>query len=188
MIQLFETRKMKTILVFVSTLDGKVTRWGNPDVRLWSSQSDKQYFNKLWNDTRLIVMGSTTYNVTPVKSSSKHHIVIMTHNPSAYKGAGKLGELEFTDESPENLFARFEKAGHELMLVVGGAQVATSFLKQQLIDELWLTTEPKIFGSGGNFVIEEKLDIDLKLISSERINEQGTLINKYKVIKNNIMP
>lgn len=175
---------MKTILVFVSTLDGKVTRWDNPDVRLWSSQSDKHYFNKLWNDTRLIVMGRTTYNVTPVMPSSKHHIVIMTHNPSAYRGAGISGQLEFTDESPKDLFARFEKAGHELMLVVGGAQVATSFLKQQLIDELWLTIEPKIFGSGGNFVSEEKLDIDLKLISSERINDHGTLINKYEVIRN----
>jgi dihydrofolate reductase len=177
---------MKTILVFVSTLDGKITRWGNPDVRIWSSQSDKQYFNKLWNDTRLIVMGSNTYKVTPVKPSSKHLLVIMTSHPSEYKGIEKSGQLDFTDESPEKLFARLEKEGHELMLIVGGAQVATSFLKQQLIDELWLTIEPIIFGSGSNFVVEEKLDINLELISSERVNEQGTLINKYKVIKNNI--
>ncbi len=34
------------------------------------------------------------------------------------------------------------------MLVVGGPHVATSFLKAQLIDELWLTIEPKIFGMG----------------------------------------
>jgi dihydrofolate reductase len=177
---------MKTILVFVSTLDGKITRWADPDVRSWSSQSDKKYFIKLWKDTRLIVMGSNTYNVKPVRPSSKHLFVIMTHHPSEYKGFEILGQLEFTDESPKNLFTRFEKEGNELMLVVGGAQVATSFLKQQLIDELWLTIEPKIFGSGANIVVEEKLDINLKLISSERVNEQGTLINKYKVIKKNI--
>ena len=175
---------MKTILVFVSTADGKITRWGNPDVRLWSSQSDKIYFNKLWNETRLIVMGSNTYNVKPVKPSSKHLFVVMTRHPSDYKVAEIAGQLEFTDESPEKLYDRFEKEGRELMLVVGGAQVATSFLKQQLIDEVWLTCEPKIFGSGGNFVAEEKLDINLKLISSERVNEQGTLINRYEVIKN----
>jgi len=71
-----------------------------------------------------------------------------------------------------------------MVLVVGGSHIATSFLREQLIDELWLTIEPKIFGTGANFVTEEKLDIDLKLLSSEQINEQGTLITKYRVIKN----
>ena len=42
---------------------------------------------------------------------------------------------------------------------------------------------PKIFGVGGNFVIEERLDINLRLISCEKVNEQGTLITKYEVLK-----
>ena len=69
------------------------------------------------------------------------------------------------------------------MLLVGGANVATSFLKEQLVDELWLTIEPKIFGTGGNFVIEEELDINLRLLSCEKVNDQGTLITKYAVVK-----
>ena len=69
------------------------------------------------------------------------------------------------------------------MLVVGGPHVATSFLKEQLIDELWLTLEPKIFGIGDNFATEVKLDINLHLIHCEKVNEQGTLITKYAVLK-----
>ena len=69
------------------------------------------------------------------------------------------------------------------MLVAGGAHVATSFIKAKLIDELCLTLEPKIFGYGSNLVAEEKLDIELKLLSSEKVNERGTLINKYMIIK-----
>ncbi len=87
------------------------------------------------------------------------------------------------NDSPEKLFKRFASEGHQQMVVVGGAQIATSFLKEQLIDELWLTIEPKIFGTGGSFVTEENLDINLQLLSSERVNEQGTIINKYSVIK-----
>jgi riboflavin biosynthesis pyrimidine reductase len=34
------------------------------------------------------------------------------------------------------------------MMIVGGPHAATSFLKDQLIDELWLTFEPKVFGTG----------------------------------------
>ena len=52
---------MKTILIFVSTLDGKITKWGNPKIRFWSSQEDQDYFDRIWNETRVIVMGKATY-------------------------------------------------------------------------------------------------------------------------------
>jgi dihydrofolate reductase len=84
-------------------------------------------------------------------------------------------------EAPLSLIQRFEKAGEERILVVGGSEIATLFLREKLIDELWLTLEPKIFGEGGSFVTKEKLDIDLKLISCDRLNEKGTLVVKYKI-------
>ncbi len=174
---------MKTVLVFVSTLDGKVTKWGDPNVKTWSSQSDQEYFKKLWNITPIIIIGSNTYNVDPIKPSSSHLLVVMTRYPSKYKQYETLGQIEFTKVSPARIVKRFEKEGQEQMLVVGGAHIATSFLKGNLIDELWLTIEPKIFGQGGNFVIEEKLDINLQLISCEKVNKQGTLITKYAVIR-----
>ena len=71
----------------------------------------------------------------------------------------------------------------EKMLILGGPEIATLFLKEYLIDEIWLTIEPKIFGEGGNFAMGEKLDIELKLLSCTRLNENGTLVLKYKVVK-----
>ena len=174
---------MKTILIFVSTLDGKVTKWGDPHVKLWSSHQDQDYYKKIWNESRLIVMGSNTFNAEPLNPSSNHQLIIMTGHPDKYKSLEVSGQIEFTNESPLELTARFKREGHEQMLVVGGAHIATSFLKEQLIDELWLTIEPKIFGTGGNFVTEGKLDINLRLIHCEKVNEQGTLITKYEVVK-----
>ncbi|HEY5533955.1 MAG TPA: dihydrofolate reductase family protein [Ignavibacteria bacterium] len=178
---------MKTILVFVSTLDGKVTKWGDPHVKSWSSKKDQEYFNKTWKDNRLIIMGSNTFNFEPVKADPNHLLVIMTKEPFKYKSYEILGQLEFRSESPVDLAKHFEMEGHENMLIVGGPHIATSFLKKQLVDELWLTIEPKIFGAGGNFVIEEKLDINLQLISCESVNKQGTLFTKYAVIKDKNM-
>ena len=175
---------MKVVLVFVSSLDGKITKWGNPKVKSWSSQSDQNYFREIWNHSRLIVMGSATYNADPIKPSINHHFIVMTANPEKYKKYEVLEMLEFKNESPSKLTSDFEKEGYEQMLVVGGPHIATSFLKECLIDELWLTIEPKIFGMGGNFVIEEKLDVRLHLISCEKVNEQGTLITRYAVLKN----
>jgi dihydrofolate reductase len=174
---------MKTILIFVSTLDGKVTKWGDPHIKLWSSHQDQDYYKKIWGESRLIIMGSNTFNAEPLSPSSNHQLIVMTGHPDKYKSLEISGQIEFTKESPLELTARFKRKGHEQMLVIGGPHIATSFLKEQLIDELWLTWEPKIFGAGGNFVTEGDLDINLHLINCEKVNEQGTLITKYAVLR-----
>jgi dihydrofolate reductase len=76
---------MRTVLVFVSTLDGKVTKWSESNVSLWSSQEDQKYFKKIWNDSKLLIMGSNTFNADPIKPSSNQLLVIMTREPSKYK-------------------------------------------------------------------------------------------------------
>ena len=128
-------------------------------------------------------MGSNTFNADTFKPSADHQLIIMTGHPDKYKSLEITGQIEFTNESPVELIARFISKGHKQILVVGGPHIATSFLKEQLIDELWLTLEPKIFGIGGNFVTEVNLDINLHLIHCEKVNEQGTLITKYAVLK-----
>ena len=174
---------MKKILVFVTTLDGKITRWGETHVKRWSSEEDKHYYKKTVDDSSLTVMGSSTFDVESKVPTPTHHVIVMTRTPAKYKDREIIGRLEFTNQTPAQLVAHYEKEGLTQMLVVGGAHIATSFFKAKLIDELWLTIEPKIFGTGGNFVINENLDIDLKLLSVEKVNERGTLIAKYSVIK-----
>ena len=174
---------MKVILVFVSSLDGKVTKWGNSLVRTWTSKEDQAYYKQTWKDAQLIVIGSKTYMAEKFYSSQELLILVMTKHISKYKQYEVPGEIEFTEKEPEEIVEQFKEKGFDTMIVAGGAHVASSFFEKQLIDELWLTIEPKIFGTGGNFVSEQKLDIDLKMISCEKVNEQGTLITKYAVIK-----
>ena len=174
---------MKTILIFVSTLDGKVTKWGDPHVQSWSSHQDQDYYKNVLNESKLIVMGSNTFNADTFKPSANHLLIIMTRHPDKYKNLEVPGQIEFTNKSPVALTARFKSKGYKQMVVVGGPHVATSFLKEQLIDELWLTFEPRIFGTGGNFAIDENLDINLRLMHCEKVNKQGTLITKYEVLK-----
>ena len=156
---------------------------GDSHINLWSSHQDQDYYKKIWNEAGLIVMGSNTFNAEQLKPSSDHQLIIMTGEPDKYKSLEVPGQIEFTNESPAELTACFKSKSYKQMLVVGGPHVATSFLKEQLIDELWLTMEPKIFGLGGNFVIEEKMDISLHLDSYEKVNRQGTLILRYTIIK-----
>jgi len=173
---------LKTFLVFVVTADGKVTKWGDPFVRAWSSKEDHEYFSALLKSAPLVVLGSSTFNADPIKPRSGRLIVILTSKPLQYKKLEIPGSLEFTAESPARLVEKYEKAGYREMLVAGGPHVATSFLKEHLINEIWLTVEPRIFGTGGNFVINTNLDIKLKLLTIEKINDLGTLLVKYAVV------
>ena len=174
---------MKIVLIFVATLDGKVTKSGDLLIRKWASKEDQEYFHTIWKNSGLIVMGSSTYNADRVKPSINQHFIVMTSEPAKYKELEAPGQLEFSDDSPAQLSARLDEQGYKNMLLVGGAHIATAFLKEQLVDELWLTIEPRIFGTGSNFVIEEELDIELSLISCEKVNARGTLITKYVVLK-----
>jgi dihydrofolate reductase len=174
---------MKIILIFVSTLDGKVTKWGDPHVSLWSSHQDQDYYKKVWDESKLIVMGSNTFNADKINPSASHQIIVMTSHPDKYKNLEIPGQIEFTNETPVDLVYRFKIKDHQQMLVVGGPHVATSFLNGQLIDELWLTIEPKIFGMGDNFATDAKLDIKLRLFHCEKVNDGGTLITKYAVLR-----
>ena len=174
---------MKVILVFVSTLNGKVTRANDPEVRHWSSKSDQEHYSRIWKESSLIVMGSNTWNDNIIKPSDKRLILVMTRQPDAYREKAIPGQVEFTDSNPAELVEKFRNSATEIMTVVGGPQVATSFLKESLIDELWLTIEPRLFGKGYGLVTESDLDIRLKLAELVKANDDGTLITKYSVIR-----
>ena len=179
---------MKKILIFVTTLDGKVTKGDNPFVKSWSSRSDQEYFRNIWSSSSLIVMGSKTFILDPIKPSPARLLIVITSRPHEFSQFNVPGQIEFTDEKPTEIVSRLEKKGIGQMLIVGGPHLAASFLREKLIDELWLTIEPKIFGEGNDLVSGEKLDISLKLISCEKVNDEGTLITKYAVLKPSDLP
>ena len=173
---------MKVILVFVTTVDGKITKWGEPHVKRWTSKEDQEYFTQAWQNFPVVIVGKGTYDAEPITPPKKNRLIILSNNPEKYKDKEVPGHLEFTNDSPINVLSRLREKNFDQVLLAGGAHVATSFLKEGLVDELWLTLEPKIFASGGNFVVEDKLDVKLRLLSHEQVNDQGTLILKYEVL------
>jgi dihydrofolate reductase len=174
---------MKTILVLVASLDGKITKWDQPVVTSWTSKEDQQYFGDIWGKSRLIVMGSGTYESNPPLPSAKHLIIVMTARPEAYRIHEVTGQLEFRNDTPAALVKDIESRGFDEMILLGGARLATSFFSEGFIDELWLTLEPRIFGSGQSLAAGEELNIAMNLISCQKVNEAGTLILKYSVLK-----
>ncbi len=93
-----------------------------------------------------------------------------------------LGQLEFTDETPALLCDRLSSAGGHRAILLGGADINTAFFKAGLINEIWITIEPVVFGKGNAFVLSQKLDVPLRLTQVKRLNRVGTLLLKYRVL------
>lgn len=166
-------------LVMVTSVDGKITHGDDSDVSSWSSVEDQEHFRHLIEDASVIVMGRKTYEVA--KEGMEHRAgrlrVVMTRTPGKFEHEQKLGMLEFTHESPRELVQRLKKN----VLVVGGSEVSTAFLRANLVTRLLLTIEPWVFGEGKSLFGDEVPGVALHLVKSQQLNSRGTLLLEYKV-------
>lgn len=175
---------MKIILAMVLSVDGKSTKWDLKD-QSWASREDKIHLIKLISENNLILMGGKTYETAKehVKPKEGKLRVVVTRNPERFSQDKIAGQLEFTDQPVVEVVKSLENRGFNQMLLLSGEGLNKEFFEKGLIDEIILTIEPKIFGSGNSIISETKLDLELKLLSFEKLNEQGTLLLHYKILR-----
>lgn len=174
---------MKIILVMVSSADGKTTTWAKSASHGWSSKEDGEHFRLLKSKHRLIVMGRKTYEQIKNELVLTPHTrrIVITRKPTDFLHEAVAGQLEFSDEPPLILVRRLESLGFDTMLLVGGSELNGEFLKAKLINECYITIEPRFFGSGKSLFTGTHVDIRLKLLEVHTLNGQGTLMLHYSL-------
>jgi dihydrofolate reductase len=175
---------MNIILAMVISVDGKSTKHDLPD-QSWASREDSKHLSKLISENNLILMGGKTYETAKshIKPSEGKLRIIVTHNPEKFADDAVEGQLEFSNKELSELVKSLEDRGFKQMLLLSGEHLNKEFFEANLIDEVYLTVEPKIFGSGRGILTEANLDIQLELLDMEKLNEQGTILLRYKVVK-----
>ncbi len=172
---------MKVTLTYVASLNGKITKGNDSNVSAWSSKEDQEFFKKIRSEHEVIIRSSKTYAVAKsaiAKDHQKRHI-ILTREPSKYKADEIKGHVEFTDEQPNALIKRLEDEGVQKVFLSVGGGVSKLFFEQKLVTDFILTLEPFIFGQGIEMVGEGDFEVNLKLVSSEKLNNQGTILLNY---------
>lgn len=174
---------MKITLAIVTSVNGKSTK-GNLSPKDWASKEDQTQFSSLITHHNLIIMGKNTYKI--IKPNLKHSPgklrIVMTRNPKQFSNLAIPSQLEFTNLQPKKLIKNLEKRGFQQLLLVSGAKLNTAFFKEKLINKLYLTLEPELFGSGKGIIEDSSLNINLKLLSIKKLNPQGTLLLQYEII------
>ncbi|MDP1760109.1 MAG: dihydrofolate reductase family protein, partial [Candidatus Woesebacteria bacterium] len=137
---------MKVILYMAITANGLIAREeGGTD---WINQEDWKNFREMAKQAGSVVMGRGTYDAMikegefPVAGVLN---VVMTREAPP---AEPLKEVIFSDASPEEVVGMLGERGFESVLIAGGGNLNGSFMGDGLIDEIYLTIEPVVFGQG----------------------------------------
>lgn len=166
---------MKVFIIASLTADGYIGRHSKHLVD-WSSKEDKQLFIALTKQAGVIVMGSNQF-ATIGRALPGRRNIVYTSRPAHITAEG----VETTAEAPQMLLERLNDEGVEQVAICGGTTIYDMFMQAGLIDELHLTIEPIVFGSGLS-LFSQPLANKLELLDYKKLNDH-TLYAHYKVIK-----
>jgi dihydrofolate reductase len=160
---------MKVFLIAAMSTDGFIAR-NESELADWTSKEDKRLFVELTKRAGVMVMGGTTYRTIGKPLPGRRNIV---YSRRAIDQPG----VEFTRESPQSLVARLKGEGCKELAVCGGATIYNMFLKAGVVDELYLTIEPILFGEGIS-LLDSSIDMKLTLIET-RLLSNNIVLNHY---------
>ncbi|MDO8655483.1 MAG: dihydrofolate reductase family protein [bacterium] len=163
---------MKAFIIAALTADGFIAKNSAHTPLGWTSKEDKQFFVERTKEAGVVVMGKNTYETIGRPFPGRHTIV--------YAGEGQQYEgAEVTQKSPQELLEDLEKRGFKELAICGGSTIYTMFMEAGVVDTIYLTVEPVLFGQGMS-LFNKELDVKLRLVESKKIGD-NTLLIEYGV-------
>lgn len=166
-------KKIKVILHMAISADGYVAKKDGDSG--WVSPIDEKLFLKRCSDAGCLIVGRNTYEqykneIYPVQGVVN---IILTKKPFIGKGV-------FCAKSPKAALKIAAKNGFHKVLLAGGGLTSASFLKQGLINELFLTVHPLALGGGIKLFEQVNSSFKFELINVNKLKD-GLVQLHYKV-------
>lgn len=168
---------MKVFIIAALTADGYIGLDASHRATSWTTKADKTFFVSRTKEAGTVVMGRKTFD-TFARPLKDRRLIILSSSPESVAVEG----VESSSETPAELVSRLEREDTKELAVCGGASVYSQFLEAGLVDEIYLTIMPKIFGTGVPlFGVPQ--DVDLELISIKQLDDNNTVLVHYRVVK-----
>ena len=167
---------MKYILLAASTLDGKIAKH-DKHFTDWTSPEDKQHLHKIMDTCDIIIVGNNTYK-TAIKPLSKRNCLVLSKSIKKLKQTNN--NLVYIDPENTNLKKYLTTQKYKTVCILGGTSIYSLALKNNMVDEIYLTIEPIIFGRGLNLFDINIKKRQFKLITSKKLNKLGSILLHYK--------
>lgn len=160
---------MKTILYMGVTPNGYIAKEdGNSE---WTSEEDLQGFFENSKKAGNIIMGKNTYyealkqGYFPFPETLN---VVVSHENIENRWGDKV---IFTNATPKEILKILGEKGFKTAFLAGGGTLNASFLKEKLINEIYLDVEPLIFGKGIQIIAPSEFEHELELLEVKKLNK-----------------
>ncbi len=165
---------MKVFIIAAITADGFIGR-DSQHTADWTSKEDKQLFVRLTKEAGTMIMGSNTFK-TIGRALPGRRTIVYTSRPDNITA----DHIETTAEPPAALINRLHREGVSSVAICGGASIYHQFLNAGIVNELYLSIEPLLFGQGLT-LLGTNLHANLNLLEVRKLNSDTVLLH-YKVI------
>lgn len=168
---------MKVILYMATTANGYVAK--ENDDTSWIPVGEWNSYSAMVKKTGNLVIGHRTYDILTKQPEfaelSEIKIVIVSSN-------------DFQTLSPNHLIVKTPREAlsilndFEEVIVAGGGNLNASFMRENLIDEIYLDMEPIILGKGIKLFADSNFETKLELLELKNISKDEIQLH-YKVLK-----
>lgn len=159
------------------TINGYIAK--EDDNTSWISQEEWDSYSAMLRKAGNMIIGHRTYDILtkqPEFSELKDvKIVVVSHQ-------------DFKTLANNHLTARTPRRALELLknvnevVVAGGGILNSTFMKEGLIDEMYLDLEPLVFGKGIKLFADDDFEYNLELLETNKIGSNTVQLH-YKVKK-----
>jgi len=168
------TKKMTTSIIAVLTADGLIAESTDQKSTDWTSKEDKKFFAKRTRQAGVVVLGYNTYKTIGRPLPNRLNIVYAEPDLD-------ITGVEITQKQPAELLKDLEARGYSEVAICGGSTIYTMFMEAGVVDKLYLSIEPVVFGSGMS-LFNKKFEKRLQLKSMQKLGEETVLL-EYDIIK-----
>jgi dihydrofolate reductase len=166
--------KIKTRYVgFVaSSIDGR-TSLTTEKQPTWTSREDWEWFQKSIKKFEAFLVGRNTF-LTAEKSLRRRNTFVISSQP---KTIAKEGRVTFVNPETVNIKKLLDQ--YKSVAVLGGAGIYQYTLDHKMLDEVYVTIEPVIFGRGIEMFKGGTKNYRATLKSTRKLNKDGTILLHY---------
>lgn len=169
----------KVIIYSIPTVNGLIAKEDESDYSFISDQAWEIYLKTL-KEIGVLVMGRRTYEISLKTGAFPYDClnVVMTKRKIDNIWEDKV---MFTDLGPRELLRLLAKRGFNKVIITGG-HLSASFMKEKLVDEIWIDLMPRALTTGIKLFDGDYFDAELQLLKVKRRPENEVQL-RYKVIK-----
>ena len=128
-------------------------------------------FYRLEKECGVMVMGRRTYKIWGNDFPCKEVVNVVMTSKQHLIEQKTPNNVVFTNKSPKGVIQIIKRKGFTKLFLIGGMKLNTSFFQENLIDEVYLSVHPLLFGMGKTLLNEIDYEKSLRLLDAKKLSK-----------------